>query len=424
MKEARLQALITRALCGGEQALAAQRCVLQTDRLERATQLLQDVPGVSMAAVPSLSPGAKTGTARLNFSVAEASEPLQAGITLDNQGVETTGLYRLGGSLSGNNPLGAGEAWSAAGSVTDEGMWVGALAGSAPVGERGFRVTGSATNQAYSVRAGGVALDGQARTGEIGLDYPFVRGLDRNIRGQLSALHTYATSEYPDFDISNHSRLNALRVSVQVDNGDRAQQQLLNSWSLSAALTAGQQSNNSPQDVGPQREGNYAKFSLSGSGTWYPVQSRMWFLHGRFSGQLASRNLDYSEKLTMGGTGAVRAFSSDEVSVDEGIVLNLGMYRRIRMMTDHLLQPGVFMDYGVGHINRHPWAYWEQGYFGIPEVNNVRSIAGYGLSLDWLTPFGVTASLTYARRAPFSEDSWTEPGSADNRVWFSLAYTF
>src|SRR5579875_2174443 len=72
--DARLHRLVTHALCGSEDVNAV--CLLRTSRLERATQLLQDVPGVALDGAPRFSPGATTGDVDVVFSIAEQGKPV------------------------------------------------------------------------------------------------------------------------------------------------------------------------------------------------------------------------------------------------------------------------------------------------------------------------------------------------------------
>lgn len=67
VKDAWLQRLVNKALCGSTSL--KQVCMLQTTRLERTTQLLQDVPGVAIAEAPQFAPGAETGDVRVVFSL-------------------------------------------------------------------------------------------------------------------------------------------------------------------------------------------------------------------------------------------------------------------------------------------------------------------------------------------------------------------
>jgi hemolysin activation/secretion protein len=210
---------------------------------------------------------------------------------------------------------------------------------------------------------------------------------------------------------------------VQADNGDRPQQLRTNILSGQAALTLGHQRNDEPAlDAGPHRAGNYAKLTGFGFGTYALTRSGNLFLTGRVNSQFASRNLDSSEKLTAGGPDAVRAYRTDEVSFDDGVIVNAGLYQRIPVATGHQLQFGVFTDFAVGRVNHSPWAHWEQSYVGVPNVTNSRTLAGYGASVDWLTPIGATVSASVSKPYGFSSASWVDPGKKPLQYWLSVTW--
>ncbi|WP_232231992.1 ShlB/FhaC/HecB family hemolysin secretion/activation protein [Burkholderia sp. WSM2230] len=418
--DARLQRLISRALCHGDQVNGV--CMLSMPRLERATQLLQDVPGVAIEKAPQFSPGGGVGDIEVTFSIAAKGKPMQADLIMDNQGIESTGSYRFGVTASGNNYFGAGESYAFTLMGTDKKMWTGSLTGSVPIFDDGLRLTGGVTRQQYTINAG-TPVAGVATTGQAGVLYPFMRGLDANVWGAASVLHSQAATTYKDYGFASHSTLDSVRFSVQADNGDRPQQLRTNILSGQAALTIGHQRNDDAAlDAGPHRAGNYAKLTGFGFGTYALTRSGNLFLTGRVNSQLASRNLDSSEKLTAGGPDAVRAYRADEVSFDEGVVINAGLYERFPVATGHQLQLGVFSDFAIGRVNHSPWANWEQSYVGVPGVTNTRTLAGYGASVDWLTPIGATVSASVSKPYGFSSASWVEPGKKPLQYWLSVTW--
>lgn len=417
--DARLQRLISRALCNGDPMNGV--CVLNTPRLERSTQLLQDVPGVAIDKAPQISPGSGVGDIDVVFSIAEKGKPMQADLIMDNQGIESTGSYRFGVTASGNNYFGAGESYAFTLMATDKKMWTGSLSGSVPIFDDGLRLTGGVTRQQYSINAG-MPITGVATTGQAGVLYPFMRGLDANVWGGASLLHSQATTTYKDYGLASHSSLDSVRLSVQADNGDRAQQLRANILSGQAALTLGHQRNDDYSEAETKRAGNYAKFTGSGFGTYALSRSGNLFLTGRVNGQFASRNMDASEKLGAGGPDAVRAYRTDEVSFDDGVIINAGLYQRIPVATGHQLQFGVFSDFAVGRVNHSPWAGWEKSYVGVPNVTNTRTLAGYGASIDWLTPIGATVSASVSKPYGFSSASWVEPGKKPLQYWLSVTW--
>jgi len=422
--DARLQRLINNALCGadapGESGGGA--CLLQTARLERTTQLLQDVPGVGMAGAPKLAAGKDVGDTQVEFNLEPRGEPVQVGVLIDNNGMAATGRTRAGASVSGNNLFHAGDAYALTLMDTEKRAWTGAASASRPLGDAGLRLAGSATRQQYTINAV-TPIAGVSTVFQGGVQYPFTRGLDGNLWGGLWLVHNRARSDLTEFGVGTHSTTNSVQLSLQADSGDRAMQLRADRWSAQAALTAGRNSNNDPGNVVTQRAGNYTKITGRAFGSYGLNRSGDLFVTGQFAGQAASRNLDSSEQMAMGGPGAVRAYRADEGSVDEGAIVNLGLYRRFPVATGHQVQIGGFADVGRGRVNHSPWAGWAAGYVGVPGVKNNRTLAGYGLSVDWLTPWGLTASLAAARPFGFSQTSWVDPGKKPTQYWLTMAWS-
>ncbi|WP_244850609.1 ShlB/FhaC/HecB family hemolysin secretion/activation protein [Caballeronia sp. SL2Y3] len=418
--DARLQRLITHALCGSEGVNGV--CVLRTSRLERATQLLQDLPGVALDGAPRFSPGAATGEVDVTFNIAQQGKPVRADLILDNKGVESTGTYRMGVTASANNLFHAGDAYAFTVTSTDKKMWTGSLTGSAPIFDDGLRMTGGVSRQQYFINAG-TPVKGVATTAQAGVQYPFARGLDANVWGGASLLHSQTSTDLTDYHAITHSKLDSIQLSLTADNGERARALRTNLAAGQIALTLGHQRNDDPSDPVTQRSGNYAKLSSNAFGTYALSKSGNLFVSGRVSAQLASRNLDASEKLSLGGPDAVRAYRADEGSADEGVVASVGLYQRFPVATGHQLQVGLFNDFAYGRVNHSPWDHWENTYPGVTGVTNNRVLAGYGVSVDWLTPIGATVSASVSRPYRFSESSWVEPGKKPTQYWLSVTWS-
>ena len=420
VKDARLQRLISHALCGGDTINNA--CLLRTSRLERATQLLQDIPGVAIDGAPSFSPGAGVGDVDVVFSIAQNGKPVSADLILDNKGVESTGSYRAGITASANNLFGQGDAYAFTLTSTNKKMWTGSLTGSTPIFDDGLRMTGGVTRQQYFINAG-TPVKGVATTGQLGVQYPFARGLDANVWGGASVLHSQTSTDMKEYSSVTHSKLDSIQLSLTADNGDRARALRTNLATGQIALTLGHQRNDDPFESVVHHAGNYAKIACAGFGTYALSKSGNTFLSGRISTQLASRNLDPSEKLGLGGPDAVRAYRADEGSADEGVVASVGLYQRVPVAAGHQLQFGVFNDFAYGRVNHSPWDGWEKSYPGVPGVTNNRALAGYGASVDWLTPIGATVSASVSKPYRFSESSWVEPGKRPTQYWLSVTWS-
>ncbi len=420
VKDARLHRLIAKALC--DDSSLSGVCLLQTTRLERATQLLQDIPGVAIAKAPQFASGGSTGDINVRFYLEQQGKPVSGDVFVDNKGIQSTGLYRLGVTAAGNNFFGLGESYALTLTGTEKKMWTGSLTGSVPILDDGLRLTGGVTRQQYSINAV-TQVVGVANTAQLGLLYPVTRGLDSNVWLGASYLHSRTKNDYKGF-YAAHSTLDALRFSLQANNGDRAQQLRTNIWSGEAAVTLGRQRNDTPVlNAATQVAGHYAKFTASGFGTYGLNRSGDLFLTGRINAQAASKNLDPSEKLGVGGPAAVRAYRADEGSFDDGVVLNTGIYKRIPVAAGHQIQVGAFSDFAIGHVNHNPWFRWETSYVGIPGISNRRILSGYGIGIDWLTPIGATLSASVSKAFGFSSTSWVDPGKKPVQYWLSVTWS-
>jgi hemolysin activation/secretion protein len=419
----RLKQAIMQAMCG--QALDAPDaapCLFQSKNLERTTQLLQDMPGVALGGAPQVGPGSGTGDVKAIFSIVEKGEPYTFGLSMDNNGVETTGRVRATASLSANNYFGLGEDYAINLARSSGNMWTGSIGGGIPIASDGLRATAGFTRQQYTVSSGGLTFAGTSNTSMLGLAYPFTRGLDENLWGNLSYLHSNSKVDFRGFDFSTHSQMDALKASFSANNGDRARQLRTDQWSGELALTYGKQSNDDALDAaGPQRAGDYAKLTASGRVQLALNPTGDIFVTARGVGQYGNKNLDASEQLGVGGPYAVRAYRTDEPMLNDGVLLGLGLYSQFPVAVGHQILFGSFLDYAYGKVNHDPWAGWESSYPGIA-VRNSRQLAGYGFELGWLTPFGATLSFSASRAFGFSDASWIEPGELPVQYWLSLSW--
>jgi hemolysin activation/secretion protein len=99
-------------------------------------------------------------------------------------------------------------------------------------------------------------------------------------------------------------------------------------------------------------------------------------LYGAINGQFASKNLDISEKMGLGGMYAVRAYPVGEAYADEGYIVNLEARWRLPKFSESV--PGQmhligFVDTGGVTINKNPWT----------NARNSRSLSGAGIGFSW-----------------------------------------
>ncbi|MBC7436124.1 MAG: BamA/TamA family outer membrane protein, partial [Bdellovibrionales bacterium] len=132
--------------------------------------------------------------------------------------------------------------------------------------------------------------------------------------------------------------------------------------------------------------------------------AQVWFV---LTGQQAHKNLDSSEKFSLGGPTSVRAYPTGEASGDEGYRGTL----ELRQSLAANVQGSVFYDFGSVKINKTPFA----------ATPNSKHLAGAGFgataawdklqvkaSLAWRTSGGIPVSIP--KSAVKSPTLWLQAG--------------
>jgi hemolysin activation/secretion protein len=131
-------------------------------------------------------------------------------------------------------------------------------------------------------------------------------------------------------------------------------------------------------------------------------------LYGAIYGQFASKNLDISEKLGLGGAYAVRAYPVGEGYSDEGYIARLEARLLLPKFAAGL--PGDFhlvgfADTGTGTLHKNPWA----------AGTNRRTLSGAGIGVTWADYNNFRVSAYWAHKLG-NEVAISAPDS-DNRFW-------
>jgi hemolysin activation/secretion protein len=173
----------------------------------------------------------------------------------------------------------------------------------------------------------------------------------------------------------------------------------------SAADFAADQSN-----TGHRTAGSYGR--VNGSVARLNTIGKNAALFTSYSFQWASKNLDASEKVALGGPSAVRAYALGEATSDSGHLFTAEL-RYGLPQSDTL--PGnfvaaAFFDYGRGKLNREP--------LPLEAAANVRILRGAGVGLTWAKQDDFLLRATLAWRlsgAPISDPVDRKP-----RLFFVL----
>lgn len=155
-----------------------------------------------------------------------------------------------------------------------------------------------------------------------------------------------------------------------------------------------------------QDAGNFHKFNLDA--VHDDLLSKDWKLHLTLHGQMTSRALDGSEKLSLGGPYGVRAYPSSEGAVDTGYQASAELQYKL---TDELTV-GPFFDIGEGTMNKN--------------IGDHRHLMGWGLGLQYMNKKEYYhrqpawyARLDWARKIKGERNISTVKNS-NNQIWFRL----
>ena len=385
--------------------------VVKGPELERATLLLNDLPGLQVA--PVLRPGEALGTTDLDVQLLRAA-PYSGDVSLDNFGNRYTGDTRASFNLNANSPFLLGDQIGLRSVVTQEGMWLGSVYYSLPLGSNGLRGNVGYSHTYYELGKDFDSLHahGTADVASAGLSYPLIRSQKENLTFSATYNHKRLNDRTGATASNDHKRSETLPLTLSFDRRDS-----FGGGGVvygSVAWTTG----NLHLDSGlaaidrttAKTNGGFDKFNLD----FVRLQAlpNNFSFYARVSTQWSSGNLDSSEGFGLGGQNGVRAYPSGEGFGDEGVLGQIEL-RYTRLLQSGLaLTPYAFFDSGHVKINRKRW---------VPG-NNERNIDGSGLGLragyqNW------SADIAAAWR---SSSGKPQSDSQDNvpQVWFNLGYRF
>jgi hemolysin activation/secretion protein len=353
--------------------------------LDRALLLINDLPGASVQG--GLAAGTNEGDTRVVLQSSE--KPLITGaLNMDSYGALTTGPERMLLDAALNSPAGRGEQYTM-GLLATHGVRYGRFGVSVPVGLEGARMGINSSYMDYTVIAGSaVASNIHGNSTSVGLDlsYPMIRSQQANL-----FLTSGATGKiFENYSGSLLSRSSESLAATLAMNGnwvDRFFNGASNQASLS--VTAGN------LHIRDEQSRISDSFTAATEGAFNKINAAITrnqavrdgvSLVLSLTGQLASKNLDSSEKFFLGGPSGVRGYPVSEGGGSQG---HLGSVE-LRTKLPKNWELRLFYDSGrvKQNVNDYP---------GAPTPNwlNYRS---HGASLIWQAPRNITLTATLAQR--------------------------
>jgi hemolysin activation/secretion protein len=248
--------------------------------------------------------------------------------------------------------------------------------------------------------------------------HPIVRTRNFNLYAFAGYDHKKLQDRFDSIEVDKPRRSNLVSVGLSGDRRDNfgfmAGEGGVSSFALTVTrgdlkfdnqnqMTADQAA------TGQHTAGKFWKYNASVSRLQGLVPN--WSLLVSANAQLASKNLDPSEQLSVGGPWAVRAYPVGELPSDQAVIASAEL--RYAWRTDFL--PGEmnvfgFYDYAWAELNREPRPV---------DHPNSRNLSGYGAGLSWTKSNDFSFRLTLAMR-PNSSPVQTADNSTGNgpRAWF------
>ena len=381
-------------------------------KLERSLLLLNDLPGVD-SATATLEPGQSVGQTDVTVNVKPS--PLVSGsVDADNQGNPYTGRNRVGTSFFLDSPLGLADRLSLRLQTSDEQTRYGRLAYQLPLGSQGWQAGVAFDASNYRVGREFAALDAHGDTHTVGAytSYPFIRSSDLRLDGTFGADRRKLEDHTVVTDEETVVRRAYLGLSSQVrTEGDQL-------YNAGAQLVAGDVDIRSPgklaiDEVSARTNGRFNKLNFTGDGL-FPLGGG-WSAYAQASGQLASKNLDSSEKFSLGGAFGVRAYPEGEAPGDEGLLLKGELrYALASPVLGGFVRLNGFIDHGEIRTNNNPF---------IAAADNRRSLSAFGLGLDWALPGRALVRASVAHRLG-NERSTVDTRDDKTRLWLQAVVYF
>lgn len=386
--------------------------------LGEALNILNEQPGADVKS--ALAPG--EGESAIDVNVTAGDRPLLSyNLGANNHGSRGTGVYQVTGALSLNNPSGRFDAASLLVNVS-EGSQFARGDYSLAVGNSGLRAGVYASYLDYRLvqkSFSALSAEGTAETFGLSMSYPLRRltVLNLSLTGNLD--HKRLT----DRTVAGETGNRVVKVANVGLSGftTLSEDALSGLLSFGANLTAGDSDQQNAaalaaDQAGRRTQGSFMKLGYNLG--YINALSDHWTLSASLRGQRAQKNLESSERFSLGGVSGVRAYPTSEGFGDEGWLTNVNFIYRV----SEQLNASVFVDSGEITVNHTIPA-------GGTATPNRYTLSGAGLSLDWRVRS--TATLGMVLAAPLGNNPARDAAGNNNdgrpnkpRLWVNFSAQF
>lgn len=382
---------------------------IKTRTIEGVLENYNNLPGIEAKAI--MKPGEKIGESDIDIYL-NTLKDTEVSLFTDNYGSKYTGRYRYGANIQFNNPARNGDSFTIGGMLSSSGntkdWWT---SYEMPVGHLGSRMGISYSHMGYELGDWYSRLGGKGRADTLGLygSTPLIQKSDTFMKLLYGFSWRWFNDRYDAFGYKSDKETRSAYVGI-----GGAYESSRSYTNYTAIYSRGKTENTHLRLAGENHDelcedaGNFHKFNLDAVQEDYLGKKKDWRLYFSFHGQMASRALDGSEKMSLGGPYGVRAYPSSEGAVDAGYQFSAEIQHKI----SDGLWAGPFFDIGEGIMDKNG--------------NNHRRLMGWGLGLQYMNKKEYYhrqptwyIRLDWARKIK-GEDNYSTLTNNDNQIWFRV----
>lgn len=390
--------------------------LVRKDDLERAVWLIGDMANAE--AKTTLKAGREPGTTTLILHVRPKGKQTWGYVGVDNGGYRHTGRYEYSALINRANARKEGDLLTASVLTTGKGQDGGSFSYTTPVWNQGSRIGVSYARTTYSLGGPFAAMGATGDADTLSLSYQknYLRTRSANWYGEARFETKKLRDKIDVLDSDTRKRSNNWVLGLRGDTRDNWQGGGVNNYALyytRGDLTlkdpVSKLMDSNPEYGGLHTEGVFGKLNFDFT-RLQQVRERV-ALWSSYRRQWSDKNLDSSEKLSLGGPYGVRAYPVGEASGDQGWLGTLELRYNLpeKEGAKNVWQLIAFLDGGSVQMNRKPVA---------STGENHRSLYGMGVGVNWSQEENWAGRLHYAWKLG-SEDAVSDKDRS-GRLWFQL----
>lgn len=388
--------------------------VIEFGPLETRLLLLSDLPGVQVSS--TLVPGAVSGTTDLNIELT-AGAFVTSSIEADNAGLPATGANRLGAIINLNNLTGLGDLASLRILSSGVGMTYGRASYQIQVERATVGAAYTQIDYSLGKQYTDLGVHGIARITSVYSSYPLIRSRNLNLYAQLGFDYRVYEDEINLINSATNIHNNVLMPGLYGDHRDSFGGRGLTTYSLTWSLGNLDIKTVAARNLDIQTANTHGPYQKLAFQTMrlQDVMETPFSLYGAVNGQVASKNLNIWEKMSLGGMYGVRSYPAGAAFGDQGYIVNLEARYLLPKWSNSI--PGsihliLLYDTGYLNYNKNVWA----------PANNSVTLNGAGVGVTWSDPNNFSFKGYYAHTV--GQIPSTITSSASEQFWLQLIKYF